>query len=250
MRDDDRSIGSLLNRREALRVLGAGGAWLLAGCSSAQSTAGAQPRSAATDTAAICVVRPEQTEGPYFVDEHLQRSDLRSDSGGGAPCAGLPLALTLRFARVAGGSCTPLPGATVDLWHCDADGRYSDVDDPRFSTRGRTFLRGYQVSDAAGEVRFTTIYPGWYPGRTVHIHVKVRAPRPGGGTSEFTSQLYFDDALSDRVFAKAPYAARGQRRGRNQDDGIYRDGGDQLLVPVAELGERCTAAFGFGLASG
>jgi protocatechuate 3,4-dioxygenase beta subunit len=193
------------------------------------------------------VVRPEQTEGPYFVDERLNRSDIRSDPPDGTPRPGVPLTLALMVSSVRGGACRPLPGAQVDLWHCDADGVYSDVTDPHFRTVGRRFLRGYQVTDSRGRVRFTTIYPGWYEGRTVHIHLKVRTAPASSPGHTFTSQLYFDDALSDRVLARAPYAGRGTRTTRNPDDRIFLRGGDQLMLDPAPAHEGYTASFAVGL---
>src|SRR3989442_1083318 len=131
-------------------------------------------RKTAATTLPPCIVRPEQTEGPYFVDDRLNRSDIRSDPSDGSVKEGLPLQLALRVHEIRGQACTPLPGAMVDIWHCDALGVYADVRDRFFDTRGKKFLRGYQVTDAAGTVRFLTIYPGWYPVRTVHIHFKIR----------------------------------------------------------------------------
>lgn len=194
-----------------------------------------------------CVVRPEQTEGPYFVDEKLNRSDIRADPSDGTVKEGAPLQLVFRVSQVGGGGCTPLSGATVDIWHCDALGVYSDVKDPSFNTVGKKFLRGYQVTDANGAAQFTTIYPGWYQGRTIHIHFKVRTDASAGQSYEFTSQLYFDDALSDKVYAQNPYASRGQRTLRNNDDGIYKNGGDQLLLAVTQAGQGYAATFDIGL---
>jgi protocatechuate 3,4-dioxygenase beta subunit len=127
-----------------------------------------------------------------------------------------------------------LRGAKVDIWHCDALGVYSDVQDRRTDTRGQQFLRGHHVSDTDGIVRFTTIYPGWYGGRAVHIHFKVRTPGENGRTDEFTSQLYFQDELTDRVHAGAPYAANKGQRLLNTRDMIFREGGTQLILPVVE----------------
>ena len=146
-----------------------------------------------------------------------------------------------------GTSCEPVSGAHVDVWHCDAAGLYSDVHDPHFDTIGRRFLRGYQLTDVSGVARFQTIYPGWYPGRTVHIHFKVRTDPASHRGFEFTSQLYFDDALTDQVHALAPYSGKGQRGGRNRDDRIFVKGGDQLmLAPTAHEGGY-TATFAIGL---
>jgi protocatechuate 3,4-dioxygenase beta subunit len=126
--------------------------------------------------------------------------------------------------RVGAEGCLPLAGAIVDVWHCDALGVYSDVADPGFDTSGQKFLRGFQQTDGDGVARFLTIYPGWYPGRTVHIHFKIRSPASDGSVYDFTSQLFFDDSLSDSVFTSSPYAAKGERGTRNQDDGIFRNG--------------------------
>jgi protocatechuate 3,4-dioxygenase beta subunit len=194
-----------------------------------------------------CVVRPEQTEGPYFVDERLNRSDIRSDPTDGRIRPGTPLALTLAISRLGAGDCQPLAGAQVDIWHCDALGVYSDVKDPGFNTIGQKFLRGYQLTDARGEAKFLTIYPGWYEGRTVHIHVKVRTAPQAGRSFEFTSQMYFDDGLSNRVYADAPYATKGKRSARNEDDRIFRRGGDQLMLAPTATAEGYAATFAIGL---
>lgn len=194
-----------------------------------------------------CVLRPEQTEGPYFVDERLHRSDIRSDPSDGSITAGTPLALTLAISRVNAGVCHPLADAQVDIWHCDAQGMYSDVRDRRFNTVGRKFCRGYQITDARGEARFLTIYPGWYEGRTVHIHVKIRTAPLAERRFEFTSQMYFHDDLTDRVHADAPYAANGRRTERNQDDRIFRRGGDQLMLAPMATSDGYTATFAIGL---
>lgn len=204
----------------------------------------------ATATTLSCVVRPQQTEGPYFVDEKLNRSDIRLDPSDGSMKQGVPLRLALHVYRVDGGSCTPLPKALVDIWQCDALGAYSDVLDWVGSfedTRGKKFLRGYQVTDASGKVEFMTIYPGWYPGRTVHIHFKIRtdpATEPG---REFTSQLYFDDSLTDQVHEQSPYAAKGRRTTTNTADGIFRRGGSQLMLNLVKDDQGYTGTFDIGI---
>ncbi len=200
--DDDLPVGRLLNRREALLALaGAGAAVAIAACapgssstSTAQATAtsGASTATTSGNTPA-CVARPALTEGPYFVDEMLNRSDIRSDPSDGSVRQGALLALTFRVSQLTN-ACAPLGGASVDVWHCDAAGVYSDVSDPGFSTVGKKFLRGYQVTDSSGVARFTTIYPGWYQGRAVHIHFKIRSHTGSGAAYEFTSQLFFDDS--------------------------------------------------------
>ena len=111
---------------------------------------------------------PQQTEGPYFVDGILNRSDIRSDTSTGLLQQGIPLFLVIRVYDVDNGSCIPIKGAKVDIWHANSGGVYSAVNN--IGTNGKNFLRGYQVTDNNGTVRFTTIYPGWYPGRAIHIH--------------------------------------------------------------------------------
>jgi len=227
-------------RRKFLALLGSSSALLLAQRVQAQ----------AGGTALACVVTPAQTEGPYFVDQRLHRSDIRSDPADGSVRPGISLLLTLRIAAASASGCAPLAGAMVDIWHCDADGAYSGTSDRHFDTRGSRFLRGYQLSDREGMVRFTTIYPGWYPGRAVHIHFKVRAKDSAGRPVAFTSQLYFDDAFTDRVHVREPYARRGQRRTRNEGDGIYRDGGRRLMLAPGETEQGCVASFEVALRAG
>jgi protocatechuate 3,4-dioxygenase beta subunit len=238
--NDDRQVGRILRRREVLALLGIGGAGILAAGPFSRLIASAVPDAlggAATpalaqSSAPSCVVKPELTEGPYFVDEGLNRSDIRVEPSDGSVKEGVPLELTFTIAQIAGGTCSALAGAQIDVWHCDALGVYSDVNDRSFptSTVGETFLRGYQLADDSGAARFTTIYPGWYAGRAVHIHFKIRTTSTTGDPYEFTSQLFFDDSLTDQVHALQPYASKGQRDMRNSQDGIYRGGGDQLLL--------------------
>ena len=238
---DDGQVGYLLTRREALAVMGSTTLFLLTGCS--------RPASGATQPSSspACVVRPRLTEGPYFVDEKLNRSDIRGDPSDGTVRPGALLALAFNVSRIAAGACTPLAGAYVDIWHCDALGVYSDVQDPGFNTRGRRFLRGYQVTDSRGVARFTTIYPGWYQGRAVHIHFKIRSAPSATPGFEFTSQLFFDEALTDRVHAQPPYAAKGQRTLRNAGDGIFNQGGSQLVLTVNQDDRGYQSAFNIAL---
>ena len=243
MAHDDDPVGRLLSRREALALLGATSGALLAGSISGE----AQPQIAGI-VSPSCVVRPEQEEGPYFLDEQLNRSDIRSDPTNGTTKPGVPLALAMTVYRIGGGSCVPIPGALVDLWQCDAFGVYSDVRDPLFSTLGQKFLRGFQLTDATGTARFMTIYPGWYPTRTVHMHFKIRTPPESARSHEFISQLYFDDTLTDRVHALPPYASRGRRRVRNIQDSIFLNGGRQLMLAPTAAGNGYSAAFGVSLA--
>jgi len=235
--NSDETTSPLITRREAMALLGSA-AWL----------AGTRPARAAAAAAALpaCIARPQQTEGPFFVESALERSDIRLDPLTGVNAPGAPLRLAFRVSRVSGASCNPLAGARVDVWHCDATGRYSDVGRGSQNPRG-SLLRGYQRTDAAGNAQFVTIYPGWYGGRAVHVHFKIRTQAASGRGQEFTSQLYFDEALNDRVFALAPYATHGRPSMRNADDFIFRDGGRALLLDVVQEGEAYAAAFDIGL---
>lgn len=241
MTTQDRPVGRLLSRREVVVLLGAAGAtWLMAGNP-------APRRAFAGPLPPLCVVRPEQTEGPYFVDERLHRSDIRSDPTDGQMSKGTPLALTMQVSRLGAEPCQPLSEAQVDIWQCDALGVYSDVRDPGFNTVGRKFLRGYQMTDARGEAQFLTVYPGWYPGRTVHIHFKIRTAPAARRIYEFTSQLYFSDELTDQVHTAPPYAPKGPRRARNRHDGIFWRGGSQLMLAPSPTADGYAATFAVGL---
>ena len=261
--DDDRPIGRVMTRREVLALLGVGAAGMVAvACApsvlpsllptaSPTSPPTGTPTSAPTATATAipsCVVRPEQTEGPYFVDERLNRSDIRADTNSGAIESGTSFALAFAVSKISNNSCTPFAGALVDIWHCNALGVYSDVVDPGAgSTVGKNFLRGYQVTDTNGNAAFTTVYPGWYSGRTVHIHFKIRTDPDASSGLEFTSQLYFDEAVTADAFSVEPYASKGPQDTSNARDGIYPDGGSQLLLSPAKTGAGYAATFEIGV---
>lgn len=183
----------------------------------------------------------EQDEGPYHRDAQPLRRDIVEDR------QGAPLQLGI---RLTGANGRAAQGATVEVWQCDALGRYSGFPPPDDSVvvtadtapRGeyladQTFLRGRQTTDAAGMVEFHTIYPGWYPGRTVHIHLMVHV-----GATTLTSQLYFSDDLNDRVLSQAPYAERPGRDTTNATDEIFTTGGEPAVVDVAPDGDGYRAA--------
>jgi protocatechuate 3,4-dioxygenase beta subunit len=249
--DEDGRFG----RREAIQSLGsliAVGFLSECGGGETGSPAAASPATSGNTTSAAttnaqCVVTPAETEGPYFVDERLNRSDIRSDPSSGVVRAGVPLDLTLVLSQIgaAASACTPLVGALVDMWHCDALGAYSDISQQ--GTVGQEFLRGYQTSDAGGRVRFTTIFPGWYPGRAVHIHFKVRTNPDGASGLEFTSQMFFDEALTDAVHAQVPYSSKGRRNTTLATDGIYQGGGTSLIVPLSGAGGGYAGTFFVGV---
>lgn len=186
-----------------------------------------QPAQPATPPAnqgpGTCTLYPQQTEGPYYVDGDMLRADLREDR------EGTLLVLELQVLRADG--CTPLANAAVDVWHCDAAGVYSGFQGQLggLNTTGQIFLRGTQLTGADGRVQFTTIYPGWYPGRTTHIHFKVHL----SPTEEVTSQLYFPEDLNRQVYETDPYAEHGQKDTSNLADGFA--GSAPLLAVTSTL---------------
>jgi protocatechuate 3,4-dioxygenase beta subunit len=241
---DDADRPHPLRRRAVLSGIAGAGTLLVAGRALAQRSDGSSPAGLA------CTLTPAQTEGPYFVDERLQRTDIRADGVDSVPRPGAPLTLDIGVSALSGTRCEALAGAIVDIWHCDAAGMYSDASDSNFNTKGSRFLRGYQVTNANGRVAFTTIYPGAYPGRAVHVHLKIRTSAAARAL-DFTSQLYFDDSLTDRVHASPVYSASSKRRTRNAGDGLYRQAGRQLqLDVVASADGSYRAAYDIGVRLG
>src|SRR5262245_11018340 len=204
--------------RRSLFKLGGGALAALAGWKAVEATDEASAGPAAVRSGAVsCVLAPEQTQGPYY----LPGDKVRRNVTEGKP--GVPLTLKLSVLDVA--TCKPIKGAAVDIWHCDALGTYA-------AESNATFLRGIQRTDAHGVATFKTIYPGWYQGRTVHVHVKVSL----GGNVVHTGQLYFADSLTDKVYARSPYRTRPGRTTRNADDSIYRNGGSRSTLKVRRSG--------------
>ena len=246
--EDDKTIGRIFTRREAIKLLSAtGGALFLSACFPVQEPNQNTPLTSNNGTAktehADCVVRPALAEGPIFVEQELERSDIRTDTSNGVISAGALLDLSFHITTLKDGTCIPLSNAQVDIWQCDADGIYSDTDQLGFQTVGQKFLRGFQTTDSNGTVKFTTIYPGWYEGRAVHIHLKIRTQ----DGYDFTSQVFFDESLTDKVFAKAPYNGRGERLLRNEDDSIYNESNGQMMLKVDETDSGYTSVFNIAL---
>lgn len=194
------------------------------------------------------------TEGPYFVDELLNRPDIRVDPSDGTTQEGLLLLLSVTVSTLdtTTGVTKPLPGAFVDLWHCNALGLYSDVSEN--GTVGKKFLRGYQVSDKQGKVQFRSIYPGWYSGRSPHIHCKVRQYSNGAKSSELTTQFFFDEQLSQLVYTDSnlPYYTHGLPDQPHSTDQVYNGNnsciagalaGDSLKLTLARTAKYVTAKF-------
>jgi protocatechuate 3,4-dioxygenase beta subunit len=163
---------------------------------------------------------PQQIEGPYFVDGMPNRSDIRSDTSDGSVQDGIPLPLFLHVYGVDdNGSYTPLSDAKVDIWHANSQGVYSGVLDA--GTGQDDYLRGYQMADGNGTVQFTTIYPGWYEGRAIHVHVKVRNFEGTNETLEWTSQFYLNNSINELVHTRPPYSDHGPVDMTNEEDFIY-----------------------------
>jgi protocatechuate 3,4-dioxygenase beta subunit len=234
--------GTTITRRQAVGT----GMVASAGLLLAVGTGGLLGSSPADAASACATLTPEKTIGPFFVEEKLNRSDITTDPDTGKKAAGIPLTLSWTLLNE-DASCAPLAGAQVDVWHADSGGTYSD--EAQEGTTGNKVLRGYQVSDAKGKVTFKTIYPGWYSGRTVHIHMRIRLfDSSGKATYDFTSQVFFDDALTDKVYAASPYSARGTRDTRNAADSIYgSDGGTCQLAMSGSNAAGYVGAFTFGL---
>lgn len=204
--------GRHLSRRQALSAIAAGG--MVGGRPAA---AGNSAPAAAANPEGVCVLFPQAFEGPFYFDPAQVRADITE----GRP--GLPLTLALRIVELP--TCKPIAGARVDVWHADATGVYSGYDGQgdtgSISAKGMSFLRGTQLSDAGGNATFRSVYPGWYPGRTPHIHLKVFLDQ----RTVLTGQAYFPDETSARIYRDhAPYNARPVADTTNARDFIFRSG--------------------------
>ena len=230
-----------ISRRASLAKLGGlvvatatAGGWKAAASQSATDAGSASTSPNAVALGVVsCVLAPEMTQGPYYVPGDKLRRNITE----GKP--GVPLTLKLSVVDVA--TCRAIKGAAVDIWHCDAGGVYSET-----SVQGAeslTFLRGIQKTDAKGVATFRTIYPGWYQGRTVHIHVKVAL----GGNVVHTGQLFFSDKLTDAVYKRTPYNRRPGRSTRNATDSIFRNGGSKSLLRLTRSGTGYVGTIGMGV---
>jgi len=181
-----------------------------------ETSEGAGPAAVASG-AVSCILTPEQTEGPYYIPNEAVRRNITDGRPG--------VALLLRAFVVNASTCKPIKAAAVDIWHADAGGVYSGFGS---GAGNRTFMRGVQRTNAKGLAQFRTVYPGWYQGRTVHIHVNVHL----GGDVVHTGQIYFPDRMTDAVYRNQPYSSRPNRDVRNAADSIFRNGGSKSLVTV------------------
>jgi protocatechuate 3,4-dioxygenase beta subunit len=226
MEEVNEGVCRLQTRRQNLRALGFLGAGLLL----------------SGPARAACILAPSMTEGPYWVDEKLNRSDITTGTTRNSVLGAVPLQLKIKLFDDNGLLCSNIPAGNVmvDIWHCDAAGEYSDTSGAgQSSTIGQDFLRGYQISANDGTVIFKTVYPGWYQGRTTHIHFRARAyDATGKVTYNFTSQLFFDDTFTDQVYQqRAMYNMRGSRGTRNSNDSIYRGTTTPPLVTASALAD-------------
>ncbi|GAB3963605.1 hypothetical protein GCM10029978_022020 [Actinoallomurus acanthiterrae] len=260
---------SAVNRRAALTALGGAGLGAAGIVALGRAAAGASTTHGPTGPKPACVLVPELTEGPYYLDYELFRRDITEHKEG--------VPLILRATVVDATTCAPIPRAALDIWHCDALGEYSGytamgvggangggpgggpppTGTPTAPPPGSpppggggghaeptdklTFLRGVQLTDRRGVVEFRTLYPGWYMGRAIHIHAKVHiggkvvGKKYTGGHVAHTGQFFFDEKVTERIAKLQPYAINTTHRTTLDEDGIYRDGGSAGLVTLRPL---------------
>jgi protocatechuate 3,4-dioxygenase beta subunit len=221
-------------RRGALKLFGGFGLALV-GCAAA-NTAGASSSADASADGGTCQASPDETAGPYPDKTGMlnEPAFFRQDIAEGK--TGVPLVLTLTVVQ----SCAPVAGAVVEIWHCDKDGNYSEYNDQA----GATFLRGLQTSDASGQVKFTTIYPGWYQGRATHIHVEVYVE----GVLRKTTQIAFPEDVNANVYSQSPLYTKGQNPTSNAADIVFADGDALELATVSgDVSKGYGAALAIGI---
>jgi hypothetical protein len=203
---------------------------------------------APTSDAGECAVTPEGEIGPYFADDSatgFNRTNILSNLDGTSTQTGVPLTLNVTVVD-AEKACAPYVGAQVDIWHCNASGVYSDI--AAESTSSEQWLRGYQRSDASGQLTFTTVIPGWYSGRTTHIHLRIRSSySEASSTSDGTNtvQCFFDQTLIDTLSTTvAPYSAEGKNPTTNASDRVYsqEEDGANLLALTGDAATGYTAS--------
>jgi protocatechuate 3,4-dioxygenase beta subunit len=231
-----------VSRRDALSLLGLGGAAMSLGCgsdSSASPTATTgTTTTGGTNATGACAVTPTETIGPYPSLTNFIRSDIREGK------SGLPLTLVITVVN-ANNSCSPVANAAVDIWQCDAQGQYSEYAQPGYNGTGQTFLRGIQTTDASGRVTFTTVFPGWYQGRATHIHVEVKI----GGAVVKVTQIAFEESLIAAVYATGVYASKGRNPTSNAGDMVFADSLSSELATITggDTTNGYSAAFTVGI---
>ncbi|WP_425473161.1 intradiol ring-cleavage dioxygenase [Streptomyces montanus] len=231
------------------RVLIGGGTIAVAGGLAAAGLAAAEPTtqkkqtkaSTSTSTSAtssVCVLNAEVTEGPYSLEGALVREDIREDK------EGFEVQYTFTVVDVAN-DCAPLADALVEIWHCDHLGEYSGFvggNGHEEEDNGK-FLRGGQMTDENGQCSITSIWPGHYVSRAVHVHMRVHTDVTltddsyTGGEIIHTGQLFFDPDINEEIQATSPYSANTTRETALADDSIYDDGGASSgLLTLTALG--------------
>lgn len=253
-----------LSRRQVILGLGTAGA----GAALAPLVSNKQKIAAITPPAQpSCTVASQQTEGPFYFETKMIRKDITEGRPGSI--------LNLKLKVVDSEDCAPVSDAIVDIWSCDAGGEYSgyetvytkegefkeqrglpkdkkkhaDDDRPRFHqepNNEKRFLRGAQVTDTNGEVEFRTIYPGWYPGRATHIHIKIYV----GENEVCTSQMYFPEALNDAVYQQEVYATKKGKRRMNDEDGIFRRDKNSPMLTLTEVEDEFVGTLTIGVKRG
>ncbi|MFI9566024.1 intradiol ring-cleavage dioxygenase [Streptomyces rishiriensis] len=233
-------------RRTVLLATGATAAALAVGAAATPEA----PADAVTDTApvaatAVCTLTKEMTEGPYHLDGQYVRADVTEGK------AGVPLKLALTV--VDDDTCVPISNALVEIWHADTLGEYSGFvgANGHSETDDGTFLRGAVLTDSRGVATITTIYPGWYRGRCVHIHVKVHTgvtvTADGhftGGQELHTGQLFFSETITAAVARVSPYSANRVTRTTLAQDSIYDDAGASSgLLTLTALGGSASSGY-------
>ena len=243
---DTSETRSPIGRRTVLVATGATAATLAVGAVASSGAPTATTADAApVAAAAVCTLTKEMTEGPYYLDGEYVRSDITEGK------AGIPLKLSLTV--VDSGTCAPLKNALVELWHADSLGEYSGYvgNNGHSEPDDGTFLRGGVLTDAGGVAAITTIYPGWYRGRCVHIHVKVHTgvtvTSDGhftGGQEVHTGQLFFNETVTAAVAKVSPYSANTVTRTTLAQDSIYDDAGASSgLLTLTALGSSTSAGY-------
>ena len=226
--DARHSRASLLRLAGLAAAAGGAAAW-----KAADSDGAASGPLAVSSGLVTCVLAPELTEGPYYVRGEKVRRDITEKK------PGVPLLLALTVVNAS--SCRTIRNAAVDIWHCDARGEYSaDI----AGNPGTNFLRGVQRTNANGVATFKTIYPGFYPGRAVHIHVKVHV----GGDVVHTGQLFFPATVTNAVYRRRPYSTHGATPDTvNADDSIFRNGGSKGMLKLRKTKTGYTGSIAMGV---
>jgi protocatechuate 3,4-dioxygenase beta subunit len=215
------------------------------GSSSGSSSSTDSTGTGSSSDSSTCAATPAEEEGPYYWDLSANSAIFRTDITEGKE--GIPLSLTLTIVN-SNNDCAVIPNARVDIWHCDKDGYYSEYDETGYlgteDLTGKTFLRGIQITDGNGQVKFTTIYPGWYSGRVTHIHLEIYV----SSNLKLTTQLAFPDTLTTEIYKTSLYSPHGENTLTNETDHVFSDSYEtELLSITGDTTNGYTAAFKVGV---